>query len=193
MDMEVVQPFDPLLTHDLMLSYENHISENLEAGCFGAVKGHQYIKKCMEYFENNNFFDPSERDKIMNMPICERHDYIDPLILPEIMKKAFEHFKDKGYRIYSREYFTAKNIVTGEIEQTRNTFTIHHFATQYHSPEWRKGREIKQKISRIFGEKTLISKILHKILAVTDRIKRYGITKSLEYYIDKYIVTIQSR
>jgi mannosyltransferase OCH1-like enzyme len=187
MDMEAIKPFDDLLNTDLMIAYENHISENLEAGCFGAVKGHEYIKKCMEYFETNNFFEDSETEKIMGMAVTERHEYINPLILPEIMKRAMESFKDREYRIYSREYFTAKNIVTGAIEKTKNTYTVHHFATHYHSAEWRKNRKIEQDISRFFGEKTVLAKIVRKIIGVKNRIRRQGMNRAVQYYYHKYV------
>ncbi|MDR0590031.1 MAG: glycosyl transferase [Spirochaetaceae bacterium] len=193
MDIEIIKPFDDLLNTDLMIAYENHISENLEAGCFGAIKGHEYIKKCMEYFETTDFFDPSETGKIMGMSVTERSEYLDPIILPEIMKRAMENFKDKKYRIYPREYFTAKNIVTGAIEKTRNTFAVHHFATQYHSDEWRKNRKTEQAINRAFGEKTILSKIVRKILGIKNRITRQGIGKAIEYYFNKYVVNKNNR
>jgi mannosyltransferase OCH1-like enzyme len=154
MDIEIIKPFDELLNQELMLAYENHRDKNIEAGCFGAVKGHEYIKACMEYFEGRKFFEDREREKIMGMAESERHEYINPLILPEIMKNALGN---EGNQIYNRDYFTAKNIVTGKIEQTKNTYTIHHFATQYHSVEWRKDREMEQKIRRVFGERTVVS------------------------------------
>jgi mannosyltransferase OCH1-like enzyme len=44
LDMEVVKSFDPLLDTDILLAYENHISENIEACCFGAEPAHPYIK-----------------------------------------------------------------------------------------------------------------------------------------------------
>jgi hypothetical protein len=186
MDMEVIKPFTDLLNADLVIGYENHVSENLEAGCFGAAKRHEYIKKCMEYYENNNFFDVRETEKIMGMDAAKRCDYINPVILPGIMKDAMECFRDRGYRIYSREYFTAKNVVTGAIEKTKNTYTVHHFATQYHSAEWRKNRKTEQEISRFFGEKTVMSKIVRKILAVKGRIKREGLGAAVKYYFEKY-------
>ncbi|MDR2342965.1 MAG: hypothetical protein LBD86_00355 [Spirochaetaceae bacterium] len=66
MDMEIVKQFDDLLRLDLMLAYENHISKNIEAGCFGAAKGHPYIKKCMEYFETTPLFIKNQKSKIYN-------------------------------------------------------------------------------------------------------------------------------
>jgi hypothetical protein len=103
------------------------------------------------------------------------------------MKNTLEYFSDKRYRIYPREYFTAKNIMTGVIEQTKNTCTVHHFATQYHSAEWRKNRMVEQRINRIFGVDTLISVIARKILLVKNRIKHEGLEKATGYYLDKYV------
>jgi hypothetical protein len=98
-----------------------------------------------------------------------------------------EYFRENQYAIYSRDYFTAKNIVTGEIEKSKNTFTIHHFATQYHSEEWRRMREKEQKMRRIFGEHNPIINIILKIIAVKNRVKRTGLCSAAEYYAGKYI------
>jgi mannosyltransferase OCH1-like enzyme len=189
MDMEAVRPFGALLDTDYMLAYENHISGNIEAGCFGATKGHPYIKKCMEYFENKAFFDPSLLPVIMNMPKSERNAFINPLVLPEIMKNAAqEFFGTDETRIYTRDYFTAKNVVTGKIERTENTFTIHHFATQYHSEEWRKNRDTEQKIRAVFGANTVLTKIVMRLRWIVRRVRRYGLAMAGRYYIDKYIL-----
>jgi mannosyltransferase OCH1-like enzyme len=193
MDMEIIKPFDRLLNSGLMIAYENHISENPEAGCFGAEKGHEYIKKCMEYYEGNDFFDSADTEKIMEMAVSRRINYIDPLIAPEVMKNALECFKDKKYRIYTREYFTAKNIVTGVIHKTRNTYTVHHFATQYHSEEWRKNRETEQKISRFFGENEKLIKIFFRVRGTLKRIKRYGFFAAIGYYIGRFILRNRER
>jgi mannosyltransferase OCH1-like enzyme len=188
MDMEAVKPFDPLLQSDLMLAYENHISENIEAGCFGAEKGHPFIKKCMEYFEGRPFFDPSLLQEILAMPKLKRINFINPLILPEVMKTIVEKYiaKDKIY-FYPRDYFTAKNIVTGKIEATENTYTIHHFATQYHSEEWRKIRENEQKIRSRLGEKSIISRVTIKLYGMARRIRDTGFISAMKYYYGKYI------
>jgi hypothetical protein len=122
----------------------------------------------------------------MGMAISNRHEYINPLIAPEMMKKALVYFRDKNYRIYSKDYFTAKNIVTGVIEKTENTYTVHHFAAQYHSAEWQKDRKTEQEISRVLGE-NIISKILRKLFIAKSRMRRDGIGRAITYYFDKYI------
>jgi mannosyltransferase OCH1-like enzyme len=187
MDMEVIKPFNDLLNGDLMLAYENHVTENLEAGCFGAVQGHPYIKKCMEYYETNNFIDDNDMEKIVKMDASERHHYIMPIIAPELMKNALACFMDKRYEIRPREYFTAKNIITGVIEQTKNTYTVHHFATQYHSAAWRKIRKNEQNIRRYLGEKSIISFVIIKLYGMIRRIRGTGFISAMKYYCGKYI------
>ncbi|MDR2659967.1 MAG: glycosyl transferase [Spirochaetaceae bacterium] len=189
MDMEVIKRFDELLNSGLMLAYENHISRNVEAGCFGAEKGHPYIKKCMEYFEGRSFFDPSLLQRILAMPKAERHKFINPMILPEVMRNAAGNFfKKDEFHFYPCDYFTAKNIVTGKIQNTENTFTIHHFATQYHSEEWCKNRGAEQNIYAFWGEKAILSKILIHLRRAARRVKRQGIFTAAHYYIDRYIL-----
>jgi hypothetical protein len=161
MDMEVIKPFDAFLQNDLMIAYENHVSENIEAGCFGAAKGHPYICKCMEYLEGRNFCDPKLFPHVLSMEKSNRHDAVNPPILPEVMRIVIqESFFSEKYPILSHDYFTAKNIVTGEIKITPNTVTVHHFATQYHSEEWLRIRAFEQDIKLKFGETSLISKLL---------------------------------
>jgi hypothetical protein len=189
MDMEAVKPFDPLLQSGLMLAYENHISRNIEAGCFGAEKEHPYIKKCMEFIEGMPLFNPNLLSKILDLPRSERHEFINPLIMPEIMKNTAEiFFAEDELNFYPCDYFTAKNVMTGKLEVTKNTFTIHHFATQYHSEEWRKNRSVEQKIYATFGEKSKISKFILRVRGMARRIRKQGILTAARYYIDRFIL-----
>jgi hypothetical protein len=189
MDMEVLKPFGTLLDTDILLAYENHISENIEAGCFGAEPGHPYIKKCMEYFENTPLFEPSRLPEILTLKKAERHEFINPLILPEIMRNVLrESFSHERYSICSWDYFTAKNVVTGNIETTENTFTIHHFGAQYHSDAWREARSLKQKMFATFGTQSFFVKIVIKIISLMQRIEEGDLGKTVHYSVNKYIL-----
>jgi mannosyltransferase OCH1-like enzyme len=185
-DMEVVKPFGDLLGADLMLAYENHVTENLEAGCFGAASGHPYIRKCMEYFEGRNLFAPSLLPKILKLPKADRHDFISPLLSPEIMKRALDaYYTDTKPVIHPNDYFTAKNIVTAKIEATDHTYTIHHFGAQYHSDGWRKFRETRQDIRIHWGEKSIIGIVLSILYAIAYRIRTIGCIGMIRYYMGK--------
>jgi predicted Fe-Mo cluster-binding NifX family protein len=142
----------------------------------------------MEYYETNDFFDSTDTEKIMEMAVSKRVNYINPLVAPEVMKNALAYFKNKDYRIYSQEYFTAKNVVTGVIKKTNNTYTVHHFVTQYHSEEWKKNRENEQKIIRSLGENTKLSKIFLSVYKALQHLKRHGFLASMRYYIGRFIL-----
>jgi mannosyltransferase OCH1-like enzyme len=109
MDVEVIKPFDDLLDFDIMLAVENDNTGGIEAGCFGAEKGHPYIKKCLDYYDNRKFV------KL----------FVAPFLMKSIKDK---YFGKADYHIHSADYFTAKDQKTGFVNRTKNTYTIHHFA-----------------------------------------------------------------
>jgi mannosyltransferase OCH1-like enzyme len=101
MDMEAVKPFDELLNSDIMLAYEHDYfgDEEIEAGCFGAAKGHPYIKKCMEYYEQTPMLPDSRMPEIMKLNRSERHSAIKPLTAPAVLKSVLkEYFPNANYR-----------------------------------------------------------------------------------------------
>jgi mannosyltransferase OCH1-like enzyme len=170
MDMEVVKSFDPLLKAEIILGYEH--GKTLEAGCFGAVKGHPFIKKCMEYFENNTFFNPDEIKNILAMPVSERLSYIKPLLLPESMKNILNQYFRNKYKIYPFKYFTANyGFYNGGIKQKKTTFTIHHFANTYLPEEAKEKFNPYKRIRFIFGE-NIIGKVICKLYFIRDKIIR---------------------
>ena len=80
MDMEVVKPFGDLLEAGIMLGRESPVSDNIEAGCFGAEAGHPYIKKCMEYYEERDFFPEERLEDIKKMTKEQKNATINLLI-----------------------------------------------------------------------------------------------------------------
>ena len=120
MDVEVIKPFDDLLFADCMIAREpDYRIMWLEAGCFGAVKGHPFIRQCLEFYRNRNF----------NSNIIGR--YLLPIIMGEILTA---YFKD-AITVLAPDYFTAKSPLTGIITKTENTRAIHHFASAWAQPE----------------------------------------------------------
>jgi mannosyltransferase OCH1-like enzyme len=191
MDMEAVKPFDELLNTDIMLAYErDHCGDKeIEAGCFGAVKGHPYIRKCMEYYEKTPLVSESQLPEIMKLDRSERNDAIMPLLAPEIMMNVLkEHFSNENYHIYSYDYFTTKNTLTARIEKTQNTFTIHHFTSKYLPQEGQKIRKRDQSIRRIFGADSFLAKILIRLLGSLRRVRHNGLFLSMQYYWGRLIL-----
>jgi hypothetical protein len=189
MDMEVVKPFGELLNTDIMLARENHKNDSIEAGCFGAVKEHSYIKKCMEYYEKRFFVDPIKLLEIMKLDRSERFEAIKPLIIPVVMQTVLtENTLYSNRNIYSHDYFTAKNVMTGEIEKTKNTFTIHHFTSKYFSNEKQNQRKRDWAIRRVFGENSGFTKIIFRFIGTLERLKHDGLLVSLHYYWGRFVL-----
>jgi mannosyltransferase OCH1-like enzyme len=108
-DVEVIKPFDDLLDSDIMLAVENDESEGIESGCFGAEKGHPYIKKCLDYYKNRKF----------------KKLFVLPFLMKSIKEK---YFNKSDYNIHASDYFTVKSWKTGFIHITENSYAIHHYA-----------------------------------------------------------------
>jgi hypothetical protein len=160
----------------------------IEAGFFGAAKGHPYIKKCMEYYEKMPLFPASRMSEIMKLDRSERHDAVKPLLAPILMMNVLkEYFSNQNYRIYHYDYFTAKNVLTARIEKTKNTFTIHHFTSKYFSRKTRKIFERDQWIRRTFGVNSFITKIIFRFLGTLERIRCDGLFSSIQYYWGRFI------
>lgn len=142
-DVLVKKPFDIFLTNDFFTSIEFHpniyTSSNsqdklddinlpkskdmiisgigIQAAVLGGVKGHIFAKKCMDYYENNNFF-------------LANGSYNDKVIAPTIFVKIAEDFGFKyinetqnlegNFLVLSSDIFAS----TRELEK-ENSYAIH--------------------------------------------------------------------
>jgi len=122
MDVEVVKPFDDLLFMDCMIAREHFGAYmHIEAGCFGAVKGHSFIKQCLELYRNRKF-----NSDAMYVNLA-------PVKMGMVLTTGF---KDT-ISVLTPDYFSAKSHLTGIITKTENTHAIHHFEGSWMPPEER--------------------------------------------------------
>jgi mannosyltransferase OCH1-like enzyme len=174
MDVEAVKPFGGLLDREVMLGYEDN-EQRIEAGCFGAEKGHPFIKKCLDYYKDREFS--------------------IPVILPILMRNVLnESFADENYEILPSEYFSAKSYVTGAVKKTKNTCTIHHYTGSWFSEKGRKDMAKRWKYFSTFGDNPF-SRLLFILLNLPsifgifiNRVKEDGFLPALKYYWNTYIV-----
>ena len=100
-DVEVFNSFDRFLDDSFFIGtdiadrMEDYIY--LEAGIFGSIKGHQYLKKCMEYYENLDVkLDEKTLQGIIKFDLVENRRIYDgnghlrlviaPIVMSECMK-----------------------------------------------------------------------------------------------------------
>ncbi len=85
-DVEVYKSFDPLLQHQLFIGQEHSFHDgeyHLTAHCFGAEKGHPFLKECLSYYEGRHFI----QSKNEQLPeILKWNIVLAPFIQSEIAK-----------------------------------------------------------------------------------------------------------
>ncbi len=90
-DVQIYKSLDPLLSHRAFIGKENSVhfeggftAQYLSSHCFGAEKGHPYIKECLSYFKDRNFI----TSKNTELPQSLRYNFILlPYIQAEIARR----------------------------------------------------------------------------------------------------------
>ncbi|MEO8774206.1 MAG: glycosyltransferase [Gelidibacter sp.] len=176
-DVEVLKSFDNLLHLPYFIGFERN--SFIEAAIFGSEKNALWISNIMEHYKNRAF--------------VKEDGSFDIALLPVIMKAQIEltrQFKimdtneaqdatllennESLFWLFPFDYFSPKDIETGKISATTNTYTIHHFASSWLPLP----SKIRRKIMRIIGlgrtEKIISYFKLREMLTF---IKCYGIKK----------------
>ena len=156
-DVEVVRGFDDLLHLPYMMGTEG--GGWIEAGVFGAGRNTPWLKSCLDYFEkpfvkNDGTMDMVTLPQVMNSIISK--DYTLKIADRNTIETHIEEEKDRTVYLFEKDFFCAKDMGTGVITKTVNTYTIHHFAMSWIPAGQRFLPDLKRKLIRIFGEKWII-------------------------------------
>lgn len=97
-DVEVFQSFDPFLEHTLFIGQEQWMKlidlvlhQNLTSHCFGAEKGHEFLLRCMNYYNGRHFITSTDTSLPQNM----RYDFT---VLPDIQGELARFYFDVDTR-----------------------------------------------------------------------------------------------
>lgn len=126
LDVEVIKPLDELLFVKGFTSFET--KTYIPTGIIAAVKGNMWVKEQLDSYEKDKFLDEfgnpiliTNVERITNIS-KEKHG-----LIPNGDKQVLKY----GMVIYPRAYFCPKSVVTGKINLSKNTYTIHHFASSW--------------------------------------------------------------
>lgn len=157
-DVEVIKNFDDLLTLPYFACTEG--DEIVEAGAMGAVKGQSWIKDCLSYYENKSFIkqdgslDTWPLPQIMMQQI--RVDYTPEVLAKKDFLHRVMHFEEnKKFYMLPKEYFCAKEMGTGIISKTQETYCIHHFEMSWMPKHITFLPNLKRRLIQLFGPKTI--------------------------------------
>lgn len=167
-DVEVLKSFNDLLELPYFFGREHYFdmidaSNTIEAATMGCEKGNPVIKLCLDFYQNRQFKKPNGE--------------LDMLILPYAMALVFSKYKLKNIAsvkefdssadticLLPMDYFSPKNTRTLKLDQTENTYSIHHFNGSWYTKAQRVHVQLRIKLCKHFGE--CFGEVLSTIAAV---------------------------
>ncbi len=131
-DVEVLKKFDDLLHLPYFAGTEG--GSWVEAAVFGAEKGAEWLKDILAYFEKpfinaDGSYAMTTLPQVMNA-VIETKRRICVADREEIFRKADLQYHTHFY-LFEKDFFSPKNMGTGVITKSNNTYAIHHFAMSW--------------------------------------------------------------
>lgn len=152
-DIEVIKSFNDLLERPYFVGAEG--LGIIEAGVFGAEKESDWIKSCLDYYKGKSFikedgsFNTLTLPRIMMSQISKVRTIKE--VLPEEVNPETQSSDNENIYMFPEDFFCAKNHGTGKIEQTDNTYCIHHFAMSWLPKKTTRLPNLKRKLMGYFG------------------------------------------
>lgn len=148
-DVEVLKPLDAFLHHAAFSGFEN--DDYVPTGIMAGEKDSVWIKELLAYYDNKPFVNADGSiENISNTSI------ITEMMLAKgfVMNNTFQEIE--GYvAFYPNDYFCPKSYKTGNIDLTKNSHCIHHFAKSWIAPHKKWRNIMKMKAMNIFGYKNI--------------------------------------
>ena len=149
-DVEVLKPLDEFLDCDGFTGFES--TTNMVTGIMAGAKGCKMFKDLLDYYKDKHFVKEDG-----SLDLTTNTETITNIFLKKgfIQNNQFQEID--GFRLYPNEYFCPKNSVTLEVNITKNTYTIHHFAGT-----WVSHNGLRKFVKKILGPK-LANKVAKKL------------------------------
>lgn len=133
MDVEVMRSFDSLLSMNTMLCWQKG-RDGLEVATFGAEKGANWVKDCIDYYNDRNFVLPNGTFSMKPLPnIVEDtlrqkgYRFVDCRSIADAMNVQLRN-DSHVLAILDDSFFSPRSYDDSTIHITDNTYSIHHFA-----------------------------------------------------------------
>ncbi len=140
-DVEIIRPLDDLLSLSAFCGVEKWQTLNF-GGCSGALRGNLAIKYFLQAREEEHFVC---EDGHLNKRTCGYLDTMTAIKLGYKLNGKKQTFL--GMTIFPSDFFHPYDYMSGRLQTTANTYSIHHFNGGWLSPEL---REENRKISEIY-------------------------------------------
>lgn len=155
-DVEVIKKFDDLLHLPYFVGTEG--GNWIEAAVLGSEKGSDWLKDILSYFDkpfinSDGSFAMVTMPQVMNNIIKHKRKIL-VTTEKEIFEKINVNYKSHFY-LFEEDFFSPKNMGSGLIKKTKNTYAIHHFAMSWIPGKRKFIPNIKRKMMKLFGVKNI--------------------------------------
>lgn len=144
-DVELLKNLDELLNNKAFIGFESNMF--LGTAVIGAEANHPWIDTLLDYYKNKSFIlNNGAIDTTTNVV------YVTNLTKSKYninLDGSLQQTQNKEITIYPYDFLSPKNYVTGKINKTPNTYTIHHFDGSWYSNT----QKFKMLILRLSGPK----------------------------------------
>ncbi len=152
-DVEVIKPFDDLL--DLPYFIGSEKAGTPEAAIMGAEKGCDWIKQCLDYYDNRSFVKSDGSLDIRKLPeiMDEQIRKLKPLRVLSIEES--KNIRSLNFNlevlVFNDVYFSPKVFDSREVELTPYTYAVHHYQNSWFSPKAKAYYRSRAFFAKLFG------------------------------------------
>lgn len=156
-DVEVIKPLDDILQFNAVSGFQDE--SYIPTGIMASIKHHHFIKDLLDEYNGIHF---RRNDGTFDLKTnCDR---ITSICLKKGLNLNNKFQVVDDLTLFPSDFFCAKNRITGRINITENTYTIHHFAGSWITDENKRNIRIYSFLIWIFGED--VAKLIYKTIKV---------------------------
>lgn len=146
-DVEVIRPIDAFRQFEAFSGFEK--MDAIPTGVMASRANHPLFEELLDEYDSKHFV---QADGTYDLTTNVK--YITDACLKYGLKLNNSLQTVNGFTLFPSEFFCPRNLKTGVIELTDNTYTIHHFAGSWVDPYTKFRGKVYQVLYRYFGEKT---------------------------------------
>lgn len=166
-DVEVLKSLDDILSYEAVSGFENE--KSIPTGLMACEKNHPLFSELLHEYDNIHFL-----KKDGSLDLTTNVTRITNTCLKYGLKLNNSFQKINGLVLFPNDYFCPKDYLTGKINLTENTYTIHHFDGSWLSDEKKYSSKLRKSLCKIFS-----IKVANLISTFIGRIKYQGMKQAV--------------
>ncbi len=175
-DIEVLRNFDSLLNNIAFSGFES--SDRIAAWIFGSEARNPLFEELLKYYDGRHFLHNGKMDLTPN-----------PIPITNCLKKHGLQMNNKIQeldliKIYPIDYFATKDLETGKVVITENSYTIHHFNGAWMDDELRRYQEKRREVNKCL-KKYIPDSISSVVAGIIGAYSTGGLTRVIKMTIEK--------